>query len=72
MSIARTVPTVVSRRRARTGGQRKMSWKPYGDARVSVATDAEANNSETQRLALADCERVFEDVGSGASWNRQG
>ena len=34
-----------------------MSWKPYGDARVSVARDADANNSETQRPALADCER---------------
>ena len=39
------------------GGQREKSWKPYGDARVSVASDADANNSETQRPALADRER---------------
>ena len=39
---------------------------------MSVARDADANNSETQRPALADCEQVFEDVGSGASWNRPG
>ena len=30
-----------------------MSWKPYGDARVSVASDADANNSETLRPALS-------------------
>ena len=34
-----------------------MSGKPVGYIRVSVASDADANNSETQRLALADCER---------------
>ena len=39
---------------------------------MSVASDADANNSETQRPALADCEQVFEDAGSGASWNRPG
>ena len=39
--------------------------KTYGYARVSVASDADANNSETQRPALADCEQVFEGVGSG-------
>ena len=49
------------------GGQRKKSWKPYGDARVSVASDADTNNSETQRRVLAYCEQVFEDVGSEAS-----
>ena len=27
---------------------------------------------ENQRRVLADCEQVFEDVGSGASWNRPG
>ena len=39
---------------------------------MSVASDADANNLETQRRGLADCEQVFEDVGSGASWNRPG
>ena len=39
-----------------------MSWKPYGYARVSVASDADANNLENQRRALADCEPVFEDM----------
>ena len=34
-----------------------MSWKPYGDARVSVASDAHSNNLEAQRRVLADCER---------------
>ena len=65
-------PDVGSRRHARTGGQRKMSGKLFGYARVSVASDADANNLETQRRMLADCEQVFEDVGSGASWNRPG
>ena len=63
--MARTVPAVVSRRHARTGGQQTMSGRLYGYARVSVASDADANNSETQRPALADCEQVFEGVGSG-------
>ena len=49
-----------------------MSGKLHGYARVSVASDADANNLETQRRVLADCEQVFEDVGSGASWNRPG
>ena len=39
---------------------------------MSVASDADANNLENQRRVLADCEQVFEDVGSGASWNRPG
>ena len=52
------------------GGQRKKSWKPDGDARVSVASDADANNLETQRPALADREQVFEDVGSGSPESR--
>ena len=47
-----------------------MSWKPYGDARASVARDAPADNLEAQRRVLADCAQVFEDVCSGASWNR--
>ena len=34
------------------------------------ASDADANNLENERGVLADCEQVFEDVGSGASWNR--
>ena len=37
-----------------------------------VISDADANNLETQRPLLADCDQVFEDVGSGASWNRPG
>ena len=37
-----------------------------------MASDADANKLETQRRLLADCEQVFEDVGSGASWNRPG
>ena len=47
-----------------------MRGKLYGYARVSVARDADANGLETQRRVLAYCERVFEDVGSGACWNR--
>ena len=49
-----------------------MSGRLFGYARVSVASDADANNLENQRRGLADCEQVFEDVGSGASWNRPG
>ena len=49
-----------------------MSGKLFGYARVSVVSDADANNLETQRWVLADCEQVLEDVGSGASWNRPG
>ena len=49
-----------------------MSGKLFGYARVLVASDADANNLENQRGVLADCEQVFEDVGSGASWNRPG
>ena len=37
-----------------------------------VASDADANNNENQRLVLADCEQVFEDEGSGAYWNGPG
>ena len=48
-----------------TGVQRKMSGKLFGYARVSVASDADANNLENQRRVLADCEQVFEDVGAG-------
>ena len=42
-----------------------MSGKLFGYARVSVASDADANNLENQRRVLADCEQVFEDVGAG-------
>ena len=71
-SIARTPSAVGSRRHATTGGQRSMTGKLLGYARVSVSSDADANNLENQRRVLADCEQVFEDVGSGASWNRPG
>ena len=49
------------------GGQRNMSGKLFGYARMSVASDADANNLETQRPALGYCEQDFEDVGSEAS-----
>ena len=49
-----------------------MSVKLFGYARVSVASDADADNLENQRRVLVDCEQVFEDVGSGASRNRPG
>ena len=39
---------------------------------MSVARGVDANNLETRRRVLADCEQVFEDVGSGASWNGRG
>ena len=39
---------------------------------MSVISDADANNLENQRRVLANCEQVFVDVGSGASWNRPG
>ena len=65
-SIARTPPAVASRRYARTGGQRKTSGKLHVCARVSVASNADANNLSTQRRVLANCEQVFEDVGSGS------
>ena len=48
-------------------GPAKGERKTYGYVRVSVASDADANNSETQRRVLAYCEQVFEDVGSEAS-----
>ena len=68
MSIARTPPTAASRRHARTGGQRRMSGRLFGYARVSVASDVD--NLSTQCRVLADCEQVFEDVGSGPSESR--
>ncbi len=72
MSIARILQTVVLCRYARTGGRQKMNGRLSGYARVSVASDADANNLENQRRLLADCEQVFEGVGSGVSWNRPG
>ena len=72
MSIARTAPAVASRCYAITRGERKTSGKLHEYAHVWVARDADANNLETRRRVLADCEQVFEDVGSGASWNRPG
>ena len=59
LNIARTPPTVALCRHARTGGQRKMIGRLYGYARMSVATDADANNLEKQRRVLADCEQVL-------------
>ena len=41
-------------------------------ASMLVAKEADANNLENQRWVLVDCEQVFEDVGSGGSWNRTG
>ena len=45
-----------------------MNWKPYGDTRVSVASDAD--NLENQRPALTNCGQVLEDACSGASDSR--
>ena len=72
MSIARTAPAVASRCYAITRGERKTSGKLHEYAHVWVARDVAANNLETRRHVLADCEQAFEDVGSGASWNRPG
>ena len=36
-----------------------MIGRLYGYARMSVATDADANNLEKQRRVLADCEQVL-------------
>ena len=48
-----------------------LCWKVSHFGRVGhQAGDADANNLENQRRVLADCVQVFEDVGSGASWNR--
>ena len=63
LSIARIRPTVALCRHARTGGHRKKSEKLFGYARVSVASDADANNLEKQRRVLADCEQVFLETG---------
>ena len=49
-----------------------MNGRVFGYARVSVASEADANNLENPRRLLVECEEVFEDVGSGASWNRTG
>ena len=47
-----------------------MSGRLFRYARVSVASDADANDLETQHRVLADCEQDFEDLVSGACWNR--
>ena len=49
-----------------------MSGRLFGYARVSVASDADANNLENQRRLLTDCKQVFENVASRAYWNRPG
>ena len=49
-----------------------MNGRLFGYARVSVASDADANNLETQHRVLVDWEQVFEDVGSWASWTQPG
>ena len=49
-----------------------MNCKPYGDARVSVASDVYANNPETKRRALSGCEEVFEDMPGRACLNWPG
>ena len=64
-SIAKILSSALLCFCARTGGQRKMRGRPFGYAHVSVVSDADANNFKTQRPALADCEQVFKDVGSG-------
>ena len=47
-----------------------MIGKLYRYARASLATDAYANNLETQRRVLTYCEQVFVDVGIGALLRR--
>ena len=54
MSIALTLSYVVPCTHARTGGQPMMSGKLFGYARVSVASDADANTLENQRRILAE------------------
>ena len=46
-----------------------MSGKLFGYARGAEVRDVYANNPETKRRVLSDCEQVFEDVGSGARLN---
>ena len=46
-----------------------MSEIIYEYDHVSAVSDAGSRDMETQRGALADCEQVFEDLSSGASWN---
>ena len=49
-----------------------MNCKPYRDARVSLASDVLANNPETKRRALSDCERVLDGVLGGVCLNWPG
>ena len=44
-----------------------MSGTLFGYIRVSVDSDADADNLESQRPALTNCAQVLEDAGSGAS-----
>ena len=47
MSTARTLPAVVSRRQAGTGRQVKVAGGLFGNARETLANDADAYNMET-------------------------
>ncbi len=42
-----------------------MSGRLFGYVRVSVASDADANNLENQRRVLADCEQVVRMCAAG-------
>ena len=42
-----------------------MSEKLFGYTRVSVASDADANNLENQRRVLADCDRSSRTLAAG-------
>ena len=42
-----------------------MTRSLFGYVRVSVVSDADANNLENQCRLLADCEQVFEGVDVG-------
>ena len=63
MSIAKRPPSTLLCVCARIGGQREMSGRLFGYARVSVAREVDANNLESQRRVLADCEQIFENCG---------
>ena len=61
MSIAISLPTVASRRHARTGGQRRMSGKLYGYTPCVGASGA--NNPSTEyRVPAVAMERQFRFV----------
>ena len=44
----------------------------YGYIRVSAASDKDADNLNNQKRLLGHCDRIFEDVISGAEFNRPG